>query len=386
MMNTAAPASSSTRALAPGELRDAFLHLKETRKLRNRDVAQLLGVSEGEALAAFAGERVVRLEPSFVELFEETPRLAGVMALTRNAAAVHEKDGAFDQMSHDGPVGLALGAIDLRIFYRNWAAGFAVHEPTAHGVMKSLQFFDAQGDAVHKVYLRKHSDHDAFDAFVSRWRMPAQSPTFAVEPAPRACAERPDGDVDAAGLRAAWDAMTDTHQFHGVVRRFGVSRTQALRLAGAARAHRVATDAARRVLERAAQTRLPIMVFVGNRGMIQIHTGTVTNIRRMGAWINVLDKDFNLHLREDLVASAWAVRKPTSDGVVTSVELFDAAGDNIAMLFGARKPGQPELAGWRELVGALPKIDATDGADTADAADAACAPGAPGSAAAEAAR
>lgn len=137
MMNTAAPAASPARALAPDELRDAFLHLKETRKLRNRDVAQLLGVSEGEALAAFAGERVVRLESSFVELFEEMPRLGGVMALTRNAAAVHEKDGAFEQMSHDGPVGLALGAIDLRIFYRNWAAGFAVYEPTAHGVMRA---------------------------------------------------------------------------------------------------------------------------------------------------------------------------------------------------------------------------------------------------------
>ncbi len=59
MMNTAAPAASPARALAPDELRDAFLHLKETRKLRNRDVAQLLGVSEGEALAAVAGERVV---------------------------------------------------------------------------------------------------------------------------------------------------------------------------------------------------------------------------------------------------------------------------------------------------------------------------------------
>ncbi|WP_010107571.1 hemin-degrading factor, partial [Burkholderia oklahomensis] len=129
----------------------------------------------------------------------------------------------------------------------------------------------------------------------------------------------------------------------------------------------VATDATRRVLERAAQSRLPIMVFVGNRGMIQIHTGPVTNIRRMGAWINVLDEDFNLHLREDLVASAWAVRKPTSDGIVTSVELFDAAGDNIAMLFGARKPGQPELAGWRELVRALPAIEAASAADSADA-------------------
>jgi hypothetical protein len=46
----------------------------------------------------------------------------------------------------------------------------------------------------------------------------------------------------------------------------------------------------------------------------------------MGPWLNVLDPGFNLHLREDLIASAWIVRKPTADGVVSSLELFDAGG------------------------------------------------------------
>jgi putative hemin transport protein len=64
----------------------------------------------------------------------------------------------------------------------------------------------------------------------------------------------------------------------------------------------------------------------------------------------VLDADFNLHLREDHVASAWVVRKPTSDGLVSSLELFDAAGEPIAMFFGERKPGRPELCAWRELL------------------------------------
>ena len=49
------------------------------------------------------------------------------------------------------------------------------------------------------------------------------------------------------------------------------------------------------------------------------------------------------------------VRKPTSDGVVTSVEAFDAQGNNMAMFFGERKPGQPELQGWRDLVTGLPR-------------------------------
>src|SRR5256885_1432567 len=70
---------------------------------------------------------------------------------------------------------------------------------------------------------------------------------------------------------------------------------------------------------------LPIMVFVDSGGCIQIHTGPVHNIQPMdtpgGAqWINVMDPDFNLHLRCDLIASVWAVQKPTADGVVTSVE------------------------------------------------------------------
>ena len=43
-------------------------------------------------------------------------------------------------------------------------------------------------------------------------------------------------------------------------------------------------------------------------------------------------------LREDLIQNAWIVQKPTLDGVVTSVEVFDGAGELMAMFFGSRKP------------------------------------------------
>jgi putative hemin transport protein len=80
----------------------------------------------------------------------------------------------------------------------------------------------------------------------------------------------------------------------------------------------------------------------------------VSKIVPFGAeWINVLDDEFNLHLREPGVAGAWLVRKPTKDGVVTSIELYDAAGENIALMFGKRKPGQPEDENWRNLAESL---------------------------------
>jgi putative hemin transport protein len=336
------------------QLRHAFVTLKSEQKLRNRDAAHALGVSEGEALAAFTGEHVVRLTPRFIELFEEMPQFGAVMALTRNEAAVHEKDGQYENMSHDGSVGLVLGgAIDLRVFYQQWASGFAVHEATAKGEQKSLQFFDAQGHAVHKVFLREHSDHAAFDAFVERWRSAEQTPGLTVGEPTAAPIVKDDSEIDIPAFHAAWDAMSDTHQFFGILRKFEVVRTQALRLAEPRYVQPVSTEALQKVLVRASEVAVPIMVFVGNRGMIQIHSGPVKTIRAMGPWLNVLDPGFNLHLRMDLIASAWTVRKPTSDGIVTSLELFDAQGENIAMLFGARKPGTPELEGWRELIAEL---------------------------------
>jgi putative hemin transport protein len=95
------------------------------------------------------------------------------------------------------------------------------------------------------------------------------------------------------------------------------------------------------------------MVFVGNPGMLQIYSGPIQKVVSIGAWINVMDPRFNLHLRSDSVAQAWIVRKPTADGIVTSVELFNDNGEAIAMFFGERKPGKPELTAWRTLVDEL---------------------------------
>ncbi len=100
------------------------------------------------------------------------------------------------------------------------------------------------------------------------------------------------------------------------------------------------------------------MVFVGNPGMIQIHTGPVENLKATGPWFNVLDEAFNLHLNEAALDSAWVVWKPTEDGTVTSLELFDATGLLVATLFGKRKPGVAEDEGWRAVVNGLTEREA----------------------------
>jgi putative hemin transport protein len=100
---------------------------------------------------------------------------------------------------------------------------------------------------------------------------------------------------------------------------------------------------------------LPIMCFVANDGIVQIHSGPIFNVQSMGPWINIMDPTFHLHLRQDHIAETWAVRKPTTDGHVTSLEAYNAEGEMIIQFFGKRQEGSDERAAWREIMENLPR-------------------------------
>ncbi|MDH4416634.1 MAG: ChuX/HutX family heme-like substrate-binding protein [Acidovorax sp.] len=358
--------AAGARLLTAPIIRTQFAAARAMGK-RAKDAAESLGLSEGAAVAAHAGEhdyplKALPLQGSWLALLQALEACGPLMALTRNEGVVHEKTGVYTKVSATGPVGIALGEhIDLRLFFAQWHAGFAVTElasDPARAPARSLQFFNAQGRAVHKVFVREATDLAAFDAVVQRFAQPSAGYVFGAAPEPEPV--RPDADIDADGLRAAWAAMQDTHEFFALTKKFGVERQQSFRLVEGQFAWRAAPQAVSRLLDEAAVDGLPIMVFVGSGGCIQIHTGPVRNIQPMNTpsaqWINVLDEGFNLHLRTDMVAHVWVVEKPTADGIVTSVEVFDHAGELMAMFFGARKPGKPELQGWRDLVSGLPRV------------------------------
>lgn len=339
--------------LAGLALREAWDDLKDRTggKLRARDAAQKLDVREGELIASLVGAGATRLRTEGANIIKDVPALGPMMALTRNEHCVHEKIGPYLEVTINAMHGLVLGElIDLRIFPSRWHHTFAVIDETDDGPRRSIQVFDADGTAVHKIYQKPATDIAAFDLLIENWRAQDQTPELAVRDIPPTEGDRADTAIDVERLRSKWSAMEDTHEFFGMLRGLKVGRLQALRLAGSAFANAVPQDSLARVLEMACDTETPIMVFVGNPGCIQIHTGKVTNLKRMGPWFNVLDPTFNLHLREDAIDSAWIVRKPTRDGDVTSLELFDKDGFCFAQLFGERKPGKPEREAWRAIL------------------------------------
>jgi putative hemin transport protein len=348
------------------EIRSAYEAARAS-GLRARDAAEAIGASEGAALAPYIGAidaptQAVALKRDWLALLQSLKPCGPLLALTRNHSTVHEKTGVYEKLSGEGAIGLALGEdIDLRLFFHQWHAGLAVTErpqnPGTEAPPPSLQFFDKHGTAVHKIFVREQSDHEAWKRVVAQWSDPSASVAFEAAVAAGAKAPVP---VDTVAFSEAWGAMTDTHQFFPLLRQFGVERRQGFRLVEGRYTRRVDRNALRETLMEAAFEGTPIMVFVGSPGCIQIHTGPVKRVEPMEmngkTWLNVLDPGFNLHLREDLIDEAWVVEKPTSDGVVTSLEAFDTQGELMAMFFGARKPGKPELGAWRDILAHLPTV------------------------------
>ena len=367
MNNTTTLENTSEHGVADAaQVREQFA-LQRANGLRAKEAAEAMGQSEGAVIAAHGGEheRALHSTPlrgDWLAILQGLEACGTVMALTRNESTVHEKTGVYQNVSSQGHVGLALSReIDLRLFFMQWHAGFAVTEAAANAdrpATRSLQFYNAAGRAVHKIYARESTDLQAWNALVERFAEPSAGYVFraaAVKPA-----VQPDSAIDVAALTQAWTVMKDTHEFFELLRRFGAERQQAFKLVPEF-CQRLEPEAVRQLLGDAAVDGVSIMVFVGSGGCIQIHTGPVSNIQPMdtakGArWINVLDQGFNLHLRTDMIDKVWVVQKPTADGVVTSVEVFDHAGENMAMFFGERKPGQPELQSWRDLVAGLPRL------------------------------
>lgn len=328
----------------------------ENPKVRIRNAADDLNTSEAELVATGVGETATRLKKNWGDMIKQFEKLGEILCITRNDDAVHEKVGKFGCISVNPGSAIVLNRdIDLRIFFGNWHYGFAVAEETKRGTRKSLQFFDLSGVSVHKVYLREESDHEAYEKLVSDFKADDQFEEISTVALAQIPSEAPDGDIDAEGLRKHWLALQDTHDFFALLRDFGVSRLQALRLAGEDLAFEVSTSAFKYALEKASETGLSIMIFVGNKGCIQIHTGPIKRVVEMQGWLNILDPGFDLHVREEQIDRAWVVRKPTVDGIVTSLELYDARGQQILTMFGERKPNNPELTEWTKLCGELPK-------------------------------
>ncbi|MEM9576549.1 MAG: ChuX/HutX family heme-like substrate-binding protein [Pseudomonadota bacterium] len=340
-------------ALSGAEIR---AQIEDNPKRRERDLANMLGISEAQLVAARVGHGVLRIAGHPDRIMPAAGQLGEVMALTRNDSCVHEKVGRYENYHPGAHAAMILThEIDLRIFPSHWVHGFAVEKETDAGLRRSLQVFNAAGDAVHKVHLRDSSDLKAWDKIKEDLALADQ--TDRLEVADRTPPEAPKSRLDKRDvLLKEWDRLTDTHQFLRLCSKLKMNRLGAYRIAGAPYATPLTVSAVDQMFEAVRDSGCHFMFFVGNRGCIQIHNGPIHTLKEMGPWQNILDPGFDMHLRRDHITEVWAVEKPTQRGMVLSVEAFDAEGSLIFQAFPVSKEHNDHRPAWKEIFHGLERL------------------------------
>lgn len=332
---------------------EIWLQLKQEHpKLYARDIAKLMQISEAELTQSRVGQDAKRLKSEAKDLLKALGAVGETKCICRNEYAVHEQVGRFENQYLDGHAGLILNprALDLRLFFSQWVHAFYIREANARGERQSIQFFDSYGDAVLKIYTTDNTDFAAWDQVVAQF-VQEENPALEVALAEIPVATAPT--VDSAIVEAEWRAMTDVHEFFMLLKRHQLTRQHAFRLVSDDLACKVDNSALTQLLSLAKQDQNEIMIFVSNRGCVQIFTGEVRKLMPMENWINIFNPGFTLHLMSDTIAESWVTRKYTKDGYVTSLELFAADGTQIAQLYGQRTEGEPEQQQWRTQIDAL---------------------------------
>lgn len=340
-------------------LKERWNELKlENQKLRIKDCAELLKVSELELILTYIDSedpQVIILKEKPSDIIAQVKNLGYVMALSRNEFCVHERKGVYGELSLMGQMGLIAGEdIDLRIFFSEWKYSLAIIEANTDGNTKrSLQFFNKYGTAIHKIHLNNKSDINAFDDLVENFRFTSEIKLAVEQKIKQEIILNNPIQTEVDGFLQAWSELKDTHEFFGLLRKYNINRLQSMKLAEGKFTKRMKVEDIRILLEKASEKEVSIMVFNYNPGIVQIHTGLVHNIKILSPWVNIMDEEFNLHLREDKISQVWWVNKPTIDGDVQSIEVYDEEDELIVQFFGKRKPGSPESEDWRALLASL---------------------------------
>ena len=319
--------------------------------------AAVLGVSEFELMLASPHSQY--MGGRCREVLEQLQSFAKVESIVRNALAVHEKTAQYHNLKLGDNMGIALnvGGLDLRFFMNRWQHMLSVTDMSkADKPSYGIQFYDEQGGAIDKVFLRELSAEA-----ITRWQDMIQQQVSTVDQDELTLQAKDTvkdwqykvlTDDNRDKLQRRWRKMTDIHQFYHILNKLEIDRASSYRQAPEGEAYQLSIDAINATFEQACDSQCPIMIFVGNSGMVQIQTGTIKTLKRMGDWINILDKghnDFTLHLKDKALAQLWCVKRPTADGFVTCIEGFDHKGATILTVFGQRIEGTPELEAWRTI-------------------------------------
>lgn len=271
-----------------------------------------------------------------------------IRASTESGGITIEQTGTVGDynLRGEGTIGSVVqDDLDLRFLFRHWAGGLV------HSAHTTIDFIDSSGT----ICVSLHAADDAARTTIEAVAEQFEGPLPDTPAAPARQPLKSDGDVDREALLADWRAMQNVHHFEALLGKHGVGRLQALRLAGPEFARELSTDAFGALLDRLDENGQEIMVFVANRGMVQIYSGPATEKKRAGHGWEIMQGGAKIYVPDTALHGLWLVHKPTAAGIITSLEFVrDDSDQSLASIFGRHPHGDAQPPEWLGLLEQLP--------------------------------
>ena len=309
------------------DIRKSFASLRVEKKLRHREIASFLNVSELELIDAHSSvtklesiksspnlARAIRLKPSWSNIISDIQGFGEVLSLTRNVHAAHENLAFYKHASSSDGVGMVLSdELSMRLMFSRWEYGYLFEECKSTALERSVQFFNEFGVPVHKIFLLPHSHHWYFEDLAKKWADSNQEPGVIVQDKLR---------IEQCSARGAMAAMIEERNAHQ--REF------------------IEPDAMSFLLSWAANAKLPLNITVQNDGADQSHEGVLDEVKSRQDWLHLSNQQFNCHLQ-----MTPALKIQVNHHVKPySIEMFDHSGFLLALIALSMRATQAEREIW----------------------------------------
>jgi putative hemin transport protein len=303
------------------------------------------------AMSTAAAAETLYLQPAWEEIVKSLEKAGVFTVRTTSGGIAIEQTGAIEEVFLRGEGAFASVVqddMDLRFLLKRLSRG-QVHPAhttidlynEAGALATSIHGADAEAKAAIESIARRFGTHRA-EAQVGNGG--GQRPGLS------------DKDVDAEAVRADWKAMTNVHHFEALLAKHRVGRLQAFRLMNGDFTAELAPSALPDLLEKLDRSGEQVMVFVANRGFVQIFSGPARSPKRVGHGWEIIHGRSKVFIPDSALQHLWLVNKPTAAGIISSLEILSESEDQaLASIFGKHPHGDPQPASWLDLLNTLPR-------------------------------
>lgn len=354
----------SPLAAATQRLYQAFVGVRQAQpNLGLRGWSRLLSCSEGELQASRLGHEKVRPLVDTFSLLYQLAGLGEVEIISFNQTGWARYTGRFapPDLCLDNPscLGLEFRSSHLRLQLRmnHWYWGCVVEDqPPGQTTQSSLQFFNQSGQRFLKIQATAATSQPGWQRVVDNFaRHEASAQPLFVEEQENRSDSTPQ---DIAGFTQEWRLMQSPNQIDSLLKRHQADYLTALQHLGTKFAREVSLDSLQDLLRQVqwlpkGPNKPCLEASFFTSGCTQTVSGAIQPPRLQHKDWCLGYAEGCLHLQAQRLEEAWVVRKPCEEGWVTSLELFDVAGQCVLAIQESKLSLVPENLLLREIFASL---------------------------------